>query len=183
MSDKEIFLQKESFVIRKNFFMMFLFALLFATDICSAAEVRVSDYGVDGLVARYNEIAETDAKINPTPKFIEKINIEGYLYDAHAFEFLNGNTSVQIILLATPDGYVSKIMIMGYMTENLAKASSTMLVALGLNGDEYTNLVNSWKDNDFNSQVWCSAKQRYIRHEMNHVRDGIYCIILSAFKN
>lgn len=77
--------------MRKKIFALLVLGIVFAANVCFAQDVRVSDYGVDGLVAKYNEFAPPEVKITSPPQFDGRANIAGYLYESYKAEISNGD--------------------------------------------------------------------------------------------
>ena len=167
-------------------------SFIFVANISFAQEVRVCDFGIEKFVSAYNKTASASGKANnfsaenilikQQPKFVEKVEVGGYLYESYSAEIKNGENFANIVFLKNLDGYVSKIMLFSNSGNFLSKVSSTILFTLGLNQQEYSNFTKSLSEN-LNASIFCSATQRNIRHEFSQRKSGIFTVVLSAFTN
>ena len=178
--------------MKKIFSAVIFVCFIFVANISFAQEVRVCDFGIENFVSAYNKIAVASGEqnkfsaenilIKQQPKFAEKVDIGGYLYESYSTEVKDGENFVSIVFLKTLDGYVSKIMLFSNSGDFLSKVSSTILFTLGLNQQEYSNFTKSLSEN-LSTAVWCSATQRNIRHNFNRLERGIFTVIFSAYTN
>ena len=170
--------------MKRIFSALIVLGIILVANVSSAEqEVRVSDYGLDKFISAYNRRAPADVKVNSTPKLAEKVEIGGYRYHSYSIEVGNAEDPVNLVCLVTLDGYISKIMLFGYLTKNFAKVTATTMSTLGLNETEYTKFIDALQSNPRSQSIWCSASKRYIKYELNETKRGINVTILSAYTN
>ena len=168
--------------------MIVSFLMSISVNFCSAKDVRVSDYGVDGFVINYNKIANSTGHsnilINDIPILNDKVNIAGYLYDSYAVVCGSRNSGVIINFWVTLDGYISRIIVYGdRRIENsayiLGQSVSAILFTLGMTHEEYDNFWNLLGKNNFNGYYWCRNANRYINCEFKSKDVFSYVMIYS----
>ena len=151
--------------------LMFAICIL-SVNFCSAAKVRICDFGMDIFVSNYNEIA----KSNNHQYFMKnpvKSQQDNSFYGMALNNQANGN---YIFFQVNNDGCISSILVTNNLQDNgrntIAALYNTLYV-LGAEQDEIIYLLNGVTKNNFAYQ-WIKNLNRYvaIRFERNYENSG-----------
>ena len=155
----------------KIFFSLIFFMFICNLNLSSAhSPVRVSDFGSDGFFYRYNEFAQRMNKNNVAIKYMPKLqeSMSNENYNTYVGTIGDSSHAITISLFSNMEGYISKIMIGGTATDNIAMSKvgdilAVTLSTLGVNKGEMSRFFEDWKDSSQNDIVhWCNASSRFI---------------------
>ena len=175
--------------MNKIFSAIFLTGFIFAANICSAEPVRICDYGVDGFVNRYNQIAREpsvnyDIAIKERPQNFGSIDVNGKTYVVYMVGCGSEGSGIILNFMTTPDGYISRILIFLKKTSEVAKTAGAVnaaaLIAAGMSPKEVLDFLEVLGKNNFNAYYWSSSLQRYIICELDESNNEVACVRMSA---
>ena len=133
---------------------------------CSAAQVRICDFGLDTFINRYNDFAKSQN--NP---YIMKNPIKvrsDSLYDFYGIVLNNQANGNAILFFVNKEGYISMISLSNNLQnneENTIYAIKNILLTIGANDNEITNILNDLLPSLYSGKVvykWISNIKRYV---------------------
>ena len=158
--------------MKKLLLMMILCLVMSAT--CSAARIRLCDFGVYNFVNTYNQYAKNyneNIIIDKNPYIIPELSDGDYTI--HYCECGQEGHKTGIMIIVNKEGYIEGFSISleanklkdQYSTNNFSDVVLMVINTFGLNSDERMNFRNQLSKNNFRARLWSNSSKKYINSD------------------